>query len=224
MLETLLDPNGLYNEVSVAVLGDWPAWLLMLLGLASVVILVLCWRHSSAQPRHIRLGLLASRFITVVLIWLMFLEVSFRLEKVQQTPSRIAVLVDQSRSMSLPISANDPRPRLDGVMEYLADHKRDLESLALKHRIDYFGFGDSIAAIDPSQPVTATDSDTDFLKAVSYLGDADTQRELVGAIILSDGVDTRRPSTGVLPTPIREAVQDLGVLVYTVEVQRVMPL
>ncbi len=220
MLEQLLDPKGTYNEITLATVGDWPDWLVICLVIVSALILFFCWRNSNTQPTRARIMLWGCRLISILLIWLMFLEVSFRLEKVQQTPSRIAVLVDQSRSMTLPISASDPRPRIDRVAEYLSDHQRDFESLGEDHRIDYYGFGSSITAIDVKKPMLAVESDTDFLKAITYLGDADTQRELVGAIVLSDGVDTRRPSTGGLPAPIRDAVDTLSVPIYTVEIAK----
>ena len=220
MFEALLDPSGSYNEISVALLGDWPTWLLVVFAGVSLLILALCWRNASQQPLKTRLLLVGCRLCSLLLIWLMFMEIGFRLEKVQQTPSRIAILIDQSRSMSLPISARDPRPRIDRVSEYLSDHRRDLSQLASAHRLDYFGFGSSVSSIDPSQALVAEDADTDFLKALSYLEDADTQRELVGVIVMSDGVDTRRPSKDSLPGPIKAAVASLDVPIYTIQVAK----
>ena len=220
MFDRILNPSGTYNEVSLAVLGSWPLWVLLCFGVLSVLIVGFCWYNAKGLPLSTKLTLFVCRIVTVLVIWMMFLEVGFRLEKVQQTPSRIAVLVDQSRSMTLPVSASDPRPRIDRVKEYLSDHQRDLSILTETHRVDYYGFGDSMVTLDPNGALTADESDTDFLKAITYLGDADSQRELVGAIILSDGVDTRRPSENTLPTPIREAVKSLDVPIYAVEIAK----
>ena len=58
--------------------------LVVCLALVSVVILVFCWRNlSTNQPvPDLYLG---CRLISVLLIWLMFLEVSFRLESAADT-------------------------------------------------------------------------------------------------------------------------------------------
>lgn len=216
MFDAFIPADGTYNRASIALLGDWPNWVVGLCVVLSLGVLALCWRNVRRYSIGIRLGVLTSRLLSIVILFCMLFEVSFRLEKVQNSPSRIAVLIDQSRSMSLPASASSAESRLEVATEYLKARKSDLALLAQSHQLEFFGFGHRVERVAQTDALSATDSDTDFLKTFDYLESTQNQRKLVGAIVLSDGVDTRRPTDGALPMPIKDVLKRLDVPIHTV--------
>lgn len=218
MFDAFIPAGGAYNRASLALLGDWPSWVVGLCILLSLGVLVLCWRNLRAYSPRIRFGVFACRFLSVLLLFCMLFEVSFRLEKVQKSPSRIAVLIDQSRSMSLPASIESTQSRIEVVSTYLADRAADLARLAQDHQLEFYGFGSKVARISQSTQLSALDSDTDFLKVFDHLESTQSQRKLVGTFVLSDGVDTRRSSDGGIPTVIKESLERLDVPVHTVQI------
>ena len=216
MFDAFIPADGAYNRASLAILGDWPSWVVGLCVVLSLAVLALCWRNMRPYSNGVRLGVFGCRFISVLILFCMLFEVSFRLEKVQKSPSRIAVLIDQSRSMSLPASVSSAESRIEVASAYLADQASHLTRLAQDHQVEFFGFGSKVERVSQSAALSATDSDTDFLKAFDHLESTQSQRQLVGAIVLSDGVDTRRPSEGGLPAPIKETLARLDVPIHTV--------
>jgi len=220
MFDAFIPSDGAYNRASIALLGDWPNWVVGLCIVLSLGILVLCWRSVRQYSTGVQVGVLVSRLLAIVIVFCMFFEVSFRLEKVQRSPSRIAVLIDQSRSMSLPASASSAQSRLEVATEYLKTRESDLAQLAQTHQLEFFSFGKRVERVAQTDVFSATQSDTDFLKAFDHLERTQSQRKLVGAILLSDGVDTTRPTDGAVPTPIKDVLQRLDVPIHTVRLAR----
>jgi uncharacterized membrane protein len=220
MFDAFIPTDDVYNRASIALLGDWPNWVVALCVLLSLGILALCWRNVRQCSTGVRIGVLTCRLLAIVILFCMFFEVSFRLEKVQKSPSRIAVLIDQSRSMSLPASVSSAKSRLEVATEYLKSRKSDLAQLAETHQLEFFGFGNRVERVAQTDVLSATQSDTDFLKAFDHLERTQSQRKLVGAIILSDGVDTTRPTDGAVPAPISDVLKRLAVPIHTVRLAR----
>ena len=71
---------------------------------------------------HTRSGFWVS-CLSVLLVGMLF-EASLRLEKVQNSPSKIVVLVDQSRSMTLPAASSSYPSRIEVANDFLKDKRR----------------------------------------------------------------------------------------------------
>ena len=140
-------------------------------------------------------------------------ELSVRLEKIHRKPSRIVVLVDQSRSMTLPAGRET---RLERVSDYLSSQKNALDRLSLKHHVEGYGFGSETVSIDLDRPPQKLQSETDFVQAFRLLGMGGVHHELVGVILISDGIGTNRIGRDALSQPLIDALAQIDVPIYPV--------
>jgi hypothetical protein len=83
---------------------QWWHWIALALAIAAALsYLVFWWRRDTAElPRPLRWTLLVLRSAAWLGVLLFFLDLQKRSEEEIQKPSRVAVLVDTSLSMSLP--------------------------------------------------------------------------------------------------------------------------
>ena len=109
------------------------------------------------------------RALSVLILFGMLFEVSLRLEKVQNSPSKIVVLVDQSRSATLPAASSSYPSRIEVANDFLEGTKDALDNLAKRHEIEFLGFGGRVKTLNADAEIKATQDDTDFLKVLEYL-------------------------------------------------------
>src|SRR3569623_2186166 len=74
-----------------------------------------------------------------------FLEPAVELRQVAREPNRIAVLIDDSKSMSLAAHA-DGLPRIERARRLLASSADPLPAWEADHKIDYYTFSATLAA------------------------------------------------------------------------------
>jgi uncharacterized membrane protein len=180
-----------FNEYRWVFLSPWGR-LGLYLGAACVVgIVALSWRASrGANPwrRTIMIGLRGAAALGALVV---FLEPAVELRQVAREPNRIAVLVDDSKSMSLAESPKGPT-RIERARRLLADSSATLAEWERDHKIDYYTFADTLA----STSLAALASDhaegkaTMLRKALELVRGRYEGRDLAGIVLISDGAAT----------------------------------
>lgn len=224
MFDAFIPSDGVYNRATMTAVGDWPHWILVLCVLLSLAVLALCWRNLSGLSTRIRIVVFGCRCLSILILFGMLFEVSLRLEKVQNSPSKVVVLVDQSRSMTLPAASSSYPSRIEVANDFLKRQKPALDMLAKNHEIEFLGFGGRVKPLKAETEIKATEEDTDFLKVFEYLDNRQTQNKLVGAILLSDGVDTRLPENAGVSGAMRDALDNLDAPIHTVTLTKDEPI
>jgi hypothetical protein len=143
-------------------LDQWWHWALVALVVVAITVFVVVWyrRDSVEHPRPIGWALLLLRLFAFVGILLYFFQFDRRTEKRVVRNSRIAVLVDTSRSMSLPGTPSDigvasSLTRYEEAASLIGESSL-LEQLSAKHQVSVYRFDSAprpiaIAAIDKAQ-------------------------------------------------------------------------
>jgi len=194
-----LAPEGGFNQASLVWLHAWPAWALLCALALGGGAWWLAWRSSArlAPPRRLALG--ALRLLTLCLLALFLLEPGARLEDVTRVKNHVAVLVDSSRSMTLP-AGEEAREggRWGAALRALEAQREALDALAREHIVTLYTFDEhlrrhdsleALAAHAPRGEGTSLSAPLDELLARTPADD------LAAVWVLSDGVDTA-------PTPL----------------------
>ena len=115
-----------YNAWRLTSLAPWPRWALAALVVAGVAAVALAWRGLRAEPRPgRRAALLALRAASALLALFLLLEPALRLLQTSRVKSRLAVLVDASRSMRFPVEPGGPT-RAQAAAAFLGRHRGEL--------------------------------------------------------------------------------------------------
>lgn len=164
------------------------------------------WRLGPRR-RHILIGL---RVIAALAVLALLVMPAVELRAVSKVRSRVALLVDASRSMAL---ATTDGTRAERVAKHLADAGRILADLERDTVLERYVFGERLRGVDQlSSPLPTEDGKTDLARA---LGDVSLQasgRDLGAVILYSDGADTQ----GLTVERAREIGGGLGVPVHVV--------
>jgi uncharacterized membrane protein len=205
-----------FNEFRWVFLAPWRRTGLVLGLVAFVAIGVLAWRASrGAAP--VRRGLMiAFRLGAAGLALTVFLEPAIELRQVAREPNRIAVLVDDSRSMAL---REDPKgPTREERVRMLLDRSKDaLAAWRDGHQIDFYTFSDAVAASTEGTiaRTPATGPATNIRKALEYVRSRYDGRDLAGVVLISDGAATGGFDDATTGTD-RDFLRSLETRVHTV--------
>src|ERR1700733_14121336 len=134
-----------FNEYRWVFLAPWGRPGLALGAAALAGIVALSWRArrgAHAWRRALMVGLRAGAAVTALVV---FLEPAVELRQVAREPNRIAVLVDDSKSMAL---GEDPRgpSRIERARRLLATSGAALADWERDHKIDYYTFAETVSA------------------------------------------------------------------------------
>jgi uncharacterized membrane protein len=206
-----------FNEYRWVFLAPWGR-LGLALGAATVAgIVALSWRASrgaNAWRRAAMIGLRAGAAVTALVV---FLEPAVELRQVAREPNRIAMLIDDSRSMGL---AEDPKgpSRLERTRRMLAASGETLASWERDHKIDYYTFAETVSATtlkglagDPAQGKA-----TLIRKALEYVRGRYEGRDLAGIVVVSDGAATGGFDEDSGDGAVRDFLRSLDTRVHTV--------
>jgi uncharacterized membrane protein len=185
-----------YDEWHLVSLAPWGRLGAGLAVAAALAIVVLAWRALRKEERPLRRWtLLSLRLAAVIAALVLFFQPSVRLQNVTRLPNHVAVLVDASESMRLSETAGGSS-RAQRAQKWIADSRAVFDKLRAEHRVDFFTFGDRLAPINEETLATtgaqpAADA-TRLREALAQLRARYDGRDLAGAIVISDGVDTAR--------------------------------
>jgi uncharacterized membrane protein len=206
-----------FNEYRWVFLAPWGRIGLALGAAAVAGIVALAWRASrgaSAWRRATMIGLRAGAAVTALVV---FLEPAVELRQVAREPNRIAVLIDDSRSMAL---AEDPRgpTRIARVRQLLAASGDTLAGWARDHKVDYYTFADTVNATTLAALAsdTAVGKSTLIRKALEYLRARYEGRDLAGIVLVSDGAATGGFDEDSGDGAVRDFLRSLDTRVHTV--------
>ncbi|MFW5968313.1 MAG: glutamine amidotransferase, partial [Persicimonas sp.] len=211
-----------YNAGDLLWLGDWSAgWIALLAVVGAIVIAISAYdlRNLSPARRWLLVGL---RSVVYGLAVLVLLEPALDLKHVSKVRSDVAVLVDQSRSMSLKADKETDKTRAERSREALDELEPLFERKSEDHNFHFFHFGDSLEstsgkAAGKGEP----DADaSDLSGALEEVGDEIDRDNLGGIVLLSDGIATgaigRRVARGEeLDEATRQQLQSLDAPINT---------
>ncbi|HUT78294.1 MAG TPA: vWA domain-containing protein [Polyangia bacterium] len=215
-----MDPTragGGHGEWQITMVGGLDRLALVLLVAAAAVVLAWTWR--SFDPRlawRWRLGLLGLRLCILAAAFALLMQPTSSSREVRAHPSRFAVIVDTSGSMSL----GQSQSRLAKARRILDDARPGLEILEREHRLAWYSFADGLApaeGIDDALRPTEGTRGTDLFGALRALRAAPADEPPVGVLLVSDGADTSLAS-GAEPSLAVQALRELGLPVNTLAI------
>ena len=206
-----------FNEYRWVFLSPWGRLGLYLGGLAVVAIVALSWRASRGAAAWRRAVMVVLRGGAAATALVVFLEPAVELRQVAREPNRIAVLIDDSKSMSLAESPAGPT-RIARARRLLADSSATLAAWAVDHKIDYYTFSDSLAATTPLALAadTAQGKATMIRKALEQLRGRYEGHDLAGVVLISDGAATGSFDEDSGDGAVRDFLRSLDTRVHTV--------
>jgi uncharacterized membrane protein len=172
--------------------SSW-AWLWALALLAGAAMLYATYRGIfQRSARRLTWWLMGLRAAGLLLLVLMLAKPTWTREREEVEPGRVAIVLDTSRSMSLPDASGASRyARATAAIEQLRTALAgDRSGPALK--VELFDITGAPLTSVPKEP---TDDSTDLTRALKRVTARLRSRPLAGVVLISDGVDnTGRPS------------------------------
>jgi hypothetical protein len=174
-------------------LSPLPSWALALLVVAVAMGVLLAAAGLRREPSVARrLVLLGLRTLAAVAALFLLLEPGVRTMQVARVKNRVAVLVDRSASMGLPVGPGSGS-RNAAVAEALGRFALGLKGLEDRFSVEVLGFEPALGPVSEEivRTTPAAGSRTDLLGALRALRATDTggSRKLSGVLLLSDGAD-----------------------------------
>ncbi len=167
-----------------------PAWLLLAGGLFAAGYVWWCYRFTRevAEPAA-RRALIALRWLAIALIVLCLCHPLYRDYRQTKRKSVVAVVLDGSRSMSIP-DEQDGATRLARAQRLLVDPKTGLlPKLRGKFEVRCFAFGVRLREAESPLSVKAAAPRTRLAKALEALPGALGDAPTAAVLLLSDGAD-----------------------------------
>jgi len=164
-----------------------PSWLIMiLLALAlGALIYFLYIRPGYRINSQSKWGLIALRAGLLALIFLMLMRPVVVVPSIIPKSTSVAVLADNSRSMTLADENN--RSRLDATKELLDSGKPFTKNLNDKFRTSLFGFSNTAGKIKDAGELKADGASTDVVTALREAVKESTSSPLSAIVLVSDG-------------------------------------
>ncbi|HUJ60125.1 MAG TPA: glutamine amidotransferase [Kofleriaceae bacterium] len=206
-----------FNDHRWVFLSPWGRIGLYLGGAAVIAIVALSWRGSAGAPAWRRALMVGLRGGAAVAALFVFLEPAVELRQVAREPNRIAVLIDDSKSMSLAESPDGPT-RIERARRLLAASQGALATWERDHKLDYYTFSDTVAATSPAALASdrAQGKSTLIRKALEYVRGRYEGRDLAGIVLISDGAGTGSFDEDSGDGAVHDFLRSLDTRVHTV--------
>ncbi len=188
-----------------------PPWPWIASGVA-LVLLLLWWSHRRAKGKPgaaLRLSLIALRFLAIAAVVACLLDPEW-VETVKHYPkSRIALLLDTSRSMSI---RDVPNGRLGAAKDWV--HDKFMPIVPKGVTVSTFNFDQKISPLPAINSASPTGAVTALSESLENLLNAPSEDPLTGVVLLSDGIE----NTSATPKRIARAYRRKGIPIHTVVV------
>jgi uncharacterized membrane protein len=206
-----------FNEYRWVFLAPWGRLGLALGAVAVAGIVALSWRATRGANAWRRATMIGMRAGAAVTAMVMFLEPAVELRQVAREPNRIAVLIDDSRSMALGEDPSGPS-RIERVRRLLAASRDTLASWERDHKIDYYTFAETVSAttLKALAQNTAQGKATLIRKALEYVRSHYEGNDLAGIVVISDGASTGGFDEDSGDGAVRDFLRSLDTRVHTV--------
>jgi len=159
-------------------------WTAAALALAMAALVALSLRQLRDERRRDRRRVLGGmRVLTGVLAWAVAAQPSWLSERFEERPGRLAVLVDVSRSMSLPRDGDSRRDRARALLDEWSGGDQPVAA---------FTFGERLEPADLEQLAEELPAEADrsaLGAALAELTEGDAREDLGAVVVVSDGAD-----------------------------------
>ena len=201
----------LYQEGDFTFLSPWPVGVMAIIAVALVVPAVLTYARARGKSRAAdRWVLAALRGAAFLLLFFIVMQPALVLTSVVPQRNFLAVLVDDSRSMT--IDDRDGTSRADKATGLLDPQGDLIDALNEDFAVRYFRFSSAPARIDGVDALTFDGSNTRIGDALAYARNELQGVPLSGIVVVSDGGDNTDEALGEALLPLRAA----SVPVFTV--------
>ncbi len=206
-----------FNEYRWVFLSPYGRWGLYVGVIVVGAIVLLSWRSSRGASAWRRATLIGLRGAAAVAAMVVFLEPAVELRQVAREPNRIAVLIDDSKSMSLAENPAGPT-RIERVRRLIKNSQATLAAWESDHKIDYYTFSETVSATTPAALANAKAQGRSTLirKALEYVRSRYEGRDLAGIILISDGAATGSFDEDSGDGAVRDFLRSLDTRVHTV--------
>jgi uncharacterized membrane protein len=177
-----------YNDWRIVSRSDWPVALSLVWVALVLVAGLLAWRERSMVSTGSRMAVLTLRVLALTGILAMALKPVLELRMVSLRRNTVAVLLDASKSMSLPAGETT---RLERVRQHIRDARTEYSEIEKGASLAWFKFGQTALRLDPSLELYQADAaKTDLRTSIQAVVAEVGADKLAGIILYSDGVDT----------------------------------
>lgn len=179
-----------YNEWELRWLHQDGNWIFILIALLILPALWFFWsslRRISFFPKKLFLFFLRLSCFALLILVLLHPEIEFR--KSEALKNSIAVLLDDSMSMSIKASE---KQRIDLVRDILKKKQDFFEALKENFQVDYYFVSDRIAAVPPASiesKYRSHGANTDLNKVLLEIRKQYEGKSLTSVMLFSDGAD-----------------------------------
>ncbi len=146
-----------------------------------------------------RVFLFFLRVVILSIVLLLIFQPQLELKKIQSLKNNIAVLLDDSKSMSIH-TFPDEKPRIELVKSVLLSQKEFFEKLKQDYELKYFFMSDQIKSVPESDMLKQYEPkgvNTDIGKALQELTKEYKDKSLQGVLLFSDGADLTQNASGI---------------------------
>jgi uncharacterized membrane protein len=200
-----------FNDWRLVSLSPFPIWALLVLGGLAALAVFLASRglKREARPERRRV-LLALRSGAALAALLLVLEPGVELLATTPVRARVAVLVDASRSMSLPARGGAAATRAEEAARWVEEGAAGREKLSPRFQFELYEFDADARPYDAASARAAKGAETDLLGALAQAARAGPAgRPLAGLVVVSDGADNVDLARG-MDRAAEERLQSLG--------------
>ena len=210
LIRWLAPEEGVYNDWRLISTTSVPEFWIIALAILLAIALVLSALGASRLSLQRRVGLFVLRAAAAAVVLGLILMPAIELRAVSKVRSRVALLLDASRSMDLATPAGT---RSERVMQHLADNKEVLDRLSADAVIEPATFGERLHPLQ-LLPATlpTTDGKTDIARALADIPFQASGRDLGAVLLYSDGADTE----GLTVERAKEIGKNLKIPIYAV--------
>ncbi|MFO0726084.1 MAG: glutamine amidotransferase [Myxococcota bacterium] len=210
IIRWLAPEEGVYNDWRLISTTSVPELWLIVLAVLLLGALFLSAMGSTRLGVRRRILLFVLRVVAALLVIGLVLMPAIELRAVSKVRSRIALLVDGSRSMEL---ATPSGTRSERVSQHLADNKDLLDRLAQDAVIEPAVFGERLHPLEALPPTLPTgEPKTDIARALADIPFQASGRDLGAILLYSDGADTE----GLTVERAKEIGRAMKVPIYAV--------
>lgn len=201
-----------FNDWALVSLSPLPiTW--RILGIVALIVAAsaVVWSYRGAKRR---LSLSLWRILTTLLVVGFLIEPALQLRAVRKIPSRLAVVVDRSRSMAL--ASESGQSRYDQLLNLVAENRLELQKLEQDYLVDWYDLDGPIASANIEAPPDA--EQTDLLAGLEGAREESGGRPLAGIVLISDGADNASLDGETLNPEAVKRLKRLGAPVSTIDV------
>ncbi len=206
--------QGAFNDWQLVATSTWSRPTLIFVGVLLLVLVVV----SSLGLRRLfprrRLVLIGLRLLVAAWVLVLLLKPAVELRAVSRVRTRVAVLVDISKSMSL---ATQGGTRAEVALKHIQDHAGRWNEVRRQAHVEFSMFGERSYHVEQlPDPLVVQEPKTDLARALNEVSWQSSGRELGAVVVYSDGADTEGLTAGMA----KRKAAALGVPIYTIGFSR----